>query len=79
MPCSGRHTQINFSYIVNWGNLLYLFYKSLNDLGPGHIKEIIMEYKANRLLRSSVLNKLVEIRIQSKHGKTVLRCYAARR
>ncbi len=67
---------LNWLPVTFWIDLkvLLLVYKSLNDLGPKYIADVLTEYKPNRPLRSSQLEIL---RVHTKQGEPAFSYYAA--
>ena len=52
--------------------ILLLTFKSLNDLGPSYIRDMLQTYKPSRNLRSSTMNLLVTPRLVKNFKVTVL-------
>uniref|UniRef100_A0A8C1P678 Reverse transcriptase domain-containing protein n=1 Tax=Cyprinus carpio TaxID=7962 RepID=A0A8C1P678_CYPCA len=58
--------------------VLLLVYKSLNDLEPKYIADMLTEYKPNRPLRSLGLSQLEIPWVHTKKGESAFSYYAAR-
>lgn len=67
----------NSCRIYRYFKILLLVYKSVNDLGFENIKDILIEYKPSRDLKSEDVGQLAESRVHSKHGEAAFICYAA--
>ena len=49
--------------------VLLLVYKSLNNMGPEYIHDLLVEYKPSRSLRSLGSSQLVEPRVRTKQSE----------
>ncbi len=57
--------------------VLLLLYKSLNDLGPKNIADMLTEYKPNRPLRSLGSSQLETPRVHTEQGESAFSYFAA--